>query len=738
MTASLNLIDQAQALPLQTDADGTIRFRFAGQPGLYQFSVIADARAFNWDELYIVLNENGNVAERTGPWDFDLNNGNKPLVPSYWVTVNGHKIGLWFFQRVSLEDIAAKRFRGRMAFHVAHAGAVTVELQPYRAMKISWLSATLERDPEDRLVAVPKITGRCPAVAWVERGFWEQRRQELATTHAMYREPLRRAFAWILEKAACYPNHVLMLTAAYRLENNPAYREKLFKVLDESIAQPHWGNPKEDGYSHDGDMGAGASLFALAWAWHALANELGDERRAKLKAKLALQGDRFFQLALLNRDYWGGSVMQDHGRKSLPWFGAAALMLLDVLPAAELWTQFAIPRVRRGVTAMPRDGVIPMSSYCHLPSYVDVQTWFRDALLAMTGQDLFDDGPFRCIIDYINATLRPEDFTTVSDMGNIPFIGGNAFLNRIATKHRDPRAAYLQEVAVKSPPVKFYHPVQEEAFYNGALWGFLSYDPVVKPVKKLAKAQPLTFFPDSGLVYHRNVKKDITFAVRCGPWIGYHSYRQAHGPCDRMGMGVTPGPGHFTLARGHDHLLTTPDAGYKMRATVRSCLLVDGGGQYDDIGYPMSTPSKLDRGEEIQFAKWDDATKIGWVRLNLAPAYRDELQMAYYTRDFFIHADRLVCRDQVVLNESHQLAWLFQGKRETGIALVAGNVCRFGTSATIDLIPQPAGFELKASICETPVVWGYASSSGFKPFDYVRYDAVTPRRAATVEFVFKW
>ena len=152
----------------------------------------------------------------------------------------------------------------------------------------------------------------------------------------------------------------------------------------------------------------------------------------------------------------------------------------------------------------------------------------------------------------------------------------------------------------------------------------------------------------------------------------------------------------------------------------------------------MSIPSKLDRGEEIQFAKWDAATKTGWVRLNLAPAYRNELQMAFYVRDFFIHADRLVCRDQVVLNEPHQLTWLFQGKRETGIALVGGNVCRFGKDAPIDLTPQPVGFELKAGINETPCVWSYASGSGFKPFDHVRYDATKPLRTAIVEFVFKW
>lgn len=708
-----------------------MKLTYRCEPGLHQLSVIADARDFNWDELYVELKDwHGIDRVRTGPWDFHIYEQNRPLVPSYWVTVNGKKIGLWFFQRVSIEDIAAKRFRGRMAFYVEQAGETVIELEPYRAFKITWLSTVLERDPEDVLEPVPRITGPCPAAAWAESSFWDDRRQELATTHAMYREPLRRAFEWILKKESCAPNHVLMLTAAYRMDGNPALREKLFQVLDEAIAKPHWGNPKEDGYSHNGDMGAGAALFALAWMWHALADELGDERRAKLKAKLALQGDRFFHLALLNRDYWGGSVMQDHGRIALPLFGVAALHLLGVLPEAEVWTSYAIPRVRRSIHAMPRDGVIPISSYCNLPSYVDHQTWFRDALFAMTGQDLFDEGPFRTILDYILATLRPQDFVTVIDMGAIPFIGGNAFLNRQATKHGDARAAYLQEIAVKSPPIKFSHPVQEEAFFNGALWGFLTYNPRVKPASALPAPAPLTFFPDSGLVFYRNPEKDITFTVRCGPWIGYHAYRLAQGPCDRMAMGVAGGAGHFTVARGHKHLLTTPDSGYKLQAAIKSCLLVDGGGQYDDIGYPMSIPSKIDRGEEIQFAKWDAATQTGWVRLNLAPAYRDELQVAYYVRDFLFYPDRMICRDHVVFNSPHRLAWLFQGKREHGVA-----VGRFGDIA---VTARPVGFELQASVQESPVVWSYSSGSGFKPFDHVRYDASEPRQTATVEFEFRW
>jgi len=56
MTTSVNLTSQAQPLALKTGPDGTIRFQFDGTPGLYQFSVVADARDFNWDELYTVLN----------------------------------------------------------------------------------------------------------------------------------------------------------------------------------------------------------------------------------------------------------------------------------------------------------------------------------------------------------------------------------------------------------------------------------------------------------------------------------------------------------------------------------------------------------------------------------------------------------------------------------------------------------------------------------------------------------
>ena len=111
-------LEESRAVPLHESPNGTIRLDFEAPACLHQFSVVADARGMNWEELYVNLTLFGNKGQRTGPWDFNLLDGNKPLVPSYWVAIDGRRIGLWFFQRVSLEDIEHRRFRGRMAFHL--------------------------------------------------------------------------------------------------------------------------------------------------------------------------------------------------------------------------------------------------------------------------------------------------------------------------------------------------------------------------------------------------------------------------------------------------------------------------------------------------------------------------------------------------------------------------------------------------------------------------------------------
>jgi hypothetical protein len=178
-------------LAVERGADGGASFAFdVEHPGLFQLSVIVDASRHDWEELYLNLHKFGNTGQRTGPWDFDLLNNNSPLVPAFRVSVDGRSIGLWFFQRVSLEDIEHKRFRGNAAMWLRAAGAHRITLVPFRPMNVSWLSARLEQDPEDTLERLPAgikpAPGHTPVARWVDDAFWAQQRDRLRGSHAAF------------------------------------------------------------------------------------------------------------------------------------------------------------------------------------------------------------------------------------------------------------------------------------------------------------------------------------------------------------------------------------------------------------------------------------------------------------------------------------------------------------------------------------------------------------------------
>jgi len=732
-------LDDAQttmAVPLPGEG---AQYTFTAAEGLYQLSVVADAREFDWEELYLVLNTQGNVNERTGPWDFSFLDGNRPLVPTYRVTVDGRYLGLWYFQRVSIEDIAAKRFRGRMAFQLENAGEHVLELTPYRPLRIAWLSAVLERDPEDTLEPVTADLSdwlqRCPPAQWADPAYWQDMQQKLATTHAIFAESLQGAFAWMDKRDWFNATDVPFLLAQYYLQDNHAALEKAIRIIDEHVEKEHWGNQAFEGYSQDGDMGAANTFFVLIWAYHALGALLGEERRARMVEKLRLQGERFMTQAMLTRDYWGGSVIQDHGWRALFGFGGGVLYALGVLPEAQRWASYVIPRIRRSLRAMPRDGVIPIYNYCSLYLYLDESLQYRNALLALNGEDAYEQGPFYAVVDYLMQIVRPDEHLMVLE-DTIPLIGGNAFLNVAASKNRDGRAAYLQQLVLGTPRTNFYHPTQENAYFYDCFWGLLTYDPTVPPITDPPQPAPLVHFPDSSLVCYHDTIDNVTLTLRCGASPSYHAYRTAAGPCDRMES--APGAGHFAVTLGTAPRLATPEGGYKMLSILRTCLLVDGHGQYGDIGYPMSLPSKQYRGAEITFARWDAQANYGWIRLTLTPAYPEEMGLALYTRDLLLYpGEKIVCRDRVVASQPHQWSWLFQGRNDGSLSL-DGLTAIIGNDAPLRVTPHAGDLALHASIAITPVVFSYASASGFKRNQHARYDSLEATTAATVDFVLTW
>jgi len=747
MTIFITAIDQPVERAVR-EANGSRVLAFeVQQPGLYQFSLLLDASDFDWESLYQVLNQYGNSDARTGPWDFRLKDA-APLVPSFWVRVDGVKLGLWYAQRVSLPDIEAKRFRGRLAFHLTRSGPHELTLEPFNeSAKLPWLSALLEVDPEDRMEPLATQSGgvaSLPAARWAAEdaassAFWIEQRRRLGGTHARYAQPLDRVFAWAMSAAG--HEAIPALVAAHHLAGKAGALEEALNTVRAMQAKPAWGREREDVYGHNGDIGGGSTLRAMAWAYHMLGPQLGDDGRRTLLDKLVYQADAFLTQTLLMRDYWGGSVLQDHGWQALFDFGTAAMHLWGVVPQAERWVSYVVPRLRRALEAAPPDGVIPASSYCSLFLYAHCPTYYRDALLARTGADIFEQPALRRLPQFVATVMHEnERAMLIADAGDkVPLIGGQALMATMASRFNDPAAAMVYQTLVEAPPVDFYHGGQLVGYHTGLLWGFFAWDGIAQPQPRASvHKRHMVCYDDSAFVQYRDDRTGVVMALRCGPWLGYHAARHATGPCDRMDWSV--GAGHFALFINGRPMLCSPDSGYCIRSILRSCLLVDDRGQIGDVGYPMSIPSLPHRGEEIESTRWDAEAGHGWVRLNLARCYPAESGIAHYTRQFLLEPRRrLVVRDQVVLDRPRKLSWLFQHKQAEG-CVIAGLRGVIGSGSRLSITAAPLGGEvgLQATVAHTPVVWSYASASGGKPFDHLRYDTTCVAAAACVDFILEW
>jgi hypothetical protein len=742
-------LDDIQHVPVRTEPDGARCVAVnLPRPGLYQLTLVFDGRGFDWESLYQVLDQYGNSGARTGPWDFRLSDA-APLVPAFWVALDGRRLGLWYAQRVSLPDIDARRFRGRMALHVEQPGRHTLTLTPFNeSARLPWLSATLEADPEDRLDPLPTMTGNIdalPAARWASTSadlsaFWIEQRRRLAGSHAIYAAALESAFDWALGSAGANPEALAVLLAAHHLGGRAGAIERALETIAAFVAKPAWGREREDVYGHNGDIAGGSALRCLAWALHMFAPQLGDDQRKALLAKLEHQADAFLTQALLMRDYWGGSVLQDHGWQAQFDFGTAALHLWGLTPRAQRWVSYAVPRLKRAIDAAPPDGVIPASSYCSLHLYAHCPMYYRDALLARTGVDLLDEPPLRRLPAFVASVVHDRQRAMlIADQGDkVPLLGGQAMMAALAAKHGDADAAWVHQLLLQATHESFYHGGQLVGHHVGHLWGFFAFDGKPAPPRPASPRRRLVCYDDSGLVQYRDDDADVVVALRCGPWLGYHAHQRATGPCDRMDWSV--GAGHFALFLNGQPMLCTPDAGYCIRSVLRSCLLVDDRGQIGDVGYPMSIPSLPHRGEEIDCTRWDAESGSGLVRLNLTRCYPADCGVVHYTRQFLLAPQRrIVVRDEVLLDRPRALSWLFQHKSTQG-CVINGHRGVIGASPSLSIRPRvdDEGLPLRATVARTPVVWSYASASGGKPFDHLRYDTARPVATACVDFVLEW
>ncbi len=666
------------------------------EPGLYALTVEADARQFAWEDLYIVFNWYGNKDQRTGPWDFNETQDNRPVMPAYWVVLDGRRLGLWYFNRLSVEQVAQQRCRGELGFRITHPGRHRLEFIPYRPFAIEWTQVHLLPEPHDRLQPMDDLPsdliGRLLPPVMPDNRFTQGFRDSVAFAKQQVNTKRNSGF------------QLPILAAAWRWTGDAEASAAARQVIQRYLDLPVWGNPREDGYGHNGDMAAATPLFGMAVALRWMGDELAD-LRPRILAKLEKQGDTFLEMAWLHRGYWGGSILQDHGFVSFAWFACAAYCLHDILPAARHWLAFAVPRMQRTLAAMPRDGVVPATSYHRIWMYVDKLVLFRELHLLATGHDIHQHEAIRAIPRAARACFVPQRlaFAFPSSRGDFTlFDGAQAFLAQLA---QDDDAAWLldqffadENLHRARPPYNEWH------FQKDWLWALLfaqSRQPVDPQKSSFTNVKAEThWFKDSGVGVVRAAASLLV--AHCGPPCSGTSYEHATCVCDRMVL--APLDGSFVYVHEGRRVLHTAEGDYRQGTEVGNMLLVDGHGQRGDIGMPMSYPDFKYHGQRIL-----DVSETT-VEMDLAPAYRG---LHRYTRSVALEATGALWLQDIVVPASRRtLCWRFQTYQcnlwlplRRGVWQLSVDDHPYHVAVSVD------GADYDDRIEQTLTVWGYVNDN---------------------------
>lgn len=719
--------------------------------GIHRVTLLLDTSEFDWQRLYFPMHSFGNKGQRTGPWDFSFERF-EPVLPAWWASVNGQRLGLAVVARLAPSQVQNQRMQVTWCFEHKTAGDAIIRMEAFNQSNVSVLRMTLEAEPYDRVSN--------PDPRWRKAGsygaaqvrqqvwrHWESKLNKLGPPHQrLFNRVTDFALAGSIDTEALRlrqlgakevlpvpkpdarpldPEMLPLLAYLWRTQGNQRALLAARQIIQQKLELEHWGNQCPSGYGHDADMGVASVIEPLAHAYHWFGDALdepGTTLRKQLREKLRLQMQRFFTLMLVWADYWGGSILQDHGHRSVCRFGVAAINMLGVLPEAPHWLAFVAARMRRVLAALPEDGGIPSSSYFKIHLYLDDMTSWRDAWLHVSGEDIFDRPLFRKVISFVTNRLDSNTNEVMianprGDRANL--YAGWGFLAAIASKFDDANAAALVGQLVRK------YQTRPMAQRPASTWPrFIEHlNPAIKPGS--LRPDPWDFRPSIGQASYRPLQSNVCVAVVTPAKL----YHQSHlnNPCDRAYF--APFEGHFTVHVGEHAMLLTAEGGYRMRQSLGAGLLIDDRGGYDDIDYSMGTPGISYRGQQVETAWYDPVTGIAGLRLNLAAMYPREAGLLSYVREFELRPDGLRLRDCVVASAPHRFSWCFQTYARRSVKSTAPNQWRItDRNAVLDLAGNALETKLTSRVQPTDVVWGYGNENGSQPFQHVRF--TTGKRVA--------
>lgn len=703
--------------------------------GLYRVSCIWDAKDFDWDRLWFPMHEFENKGQITGPWDFDFERI-EPTVPAWWLSVNGERVGLVACARPSPATIAKKRMTLGFCFEMASAGQGKLTLEPFNdTAGMTPLEIKIEPEPYDSFEAVTFTQQEPMAKAQRASNHWKQCADK---AHAMgpQVQKLVNTCMNVAVKNHTQSPMACPLALAYLGYGKEDAKEALLAMVRHYVGLEHWGNQAPAGYGHNCDMGVAEILQSLSMAYHWFHPELQAQGLAEpLLKKIQIQLKRFFNGVLCWADFWGGSLSQDHGHRSLSCFGVAAIHMLDLLPEAAVYASFAVHRMNQALALILPDGGIPFSSYTKIHLYMDDMSIWRDVLLHATGQEVYETLGIEKTVDFVISRLdaNTSEIMAANPRGDrLNYYAGWGFLSAMAERSI-PGAHALVDQLIKVTAAKTKDPAGKPCATIGWMLTHLPVVPADDPVHTLPTPKVWDVRPVQGQMSYRPANQTCV-CVQLPSKLQAH--KDLHNPCDRNT--AMPFEGHFTVHLAGHCLVQTAEGGYQMRSDLSNVLLIDGKGGWEDQNYAMGIPGITLRDVAIATHRFDTQSQQGYMRLNLAAMHDRDLGVVRYTRELFFSPVGMRCQDVVTLTQPRQLSWHFQSYANRQIKQVEPNAWQISHAAANLRIKASATQPLVSGVHPTEVVWSYQNENDDQPFQHVRYATREPVSQLACAFDLSW
>lgn len=449
------------------------------------------------------------------------------------------------------------------------------------------------------------------------------------------------------------------------IERGPRYLEAAKRWLLTACKYDPWG------YSFrtpNVDLPPAHLLYAVAFAYDALYNDLGHEERAQVRAKLAKQARLMYDYFRYkpSRKY---TFSQNHTFIPMAGLGIAAYALMGEESDAEDWARLARAVFDRTLLTFAIDGYYYEGFHYFNFSFRWIMRYL-DAHENATGEDLYAgmEKRFAPLKYYVAHSVLP-DGQNIFDFGD----AGDGAKDRINESVLEVEYDIFYRLAAKykdagSQGVADWLRHEVKAKTREKIWAFYAHDARLKPAQ-MASIPSVYYFPDADTAFWRSGwdRSATAFAFRCGPPAGHGvATMLAKIPEWRLSTGhAHPDANSFIIYSQGAYL--TGDTGYTglKQTSEHNVILVDGRGQEKDGRHEMFTGLPYDRLDKIRIAEVWATPDYFYARGEAAPAYYANLNIKHFDRHFlYVAPDYFVIWDEISTTEPRQFTWLINADRE--------------------------------------------------------------------------